>query len=90
MNYEGMCEVKLYFRRFPYQKEWRLFLSTDILMAFLGMIGIYCARWTIEVFFKEVKQHLKPGTCQSRDFDAQLTPVRHATFCISSLRIFEG
>ena len=78
VNYEGVGEVKLYFCRFPYQAEWRLFLSTDKSMTFLGMMEIYCTRWTIEVFFKEAKQHLKLGTCQSRDFDAQLA---HVTTC---------
>ena len=78
VNYKGVGEVKLYFCRFPYQREWRLFLSTDTSMAFLGMMEIYCSRWTIEVFFKEAKQHLKLETCQSRDFDAQLA---HVTTC---------
>ncbi len=78
VNYEGVGEVKLYFCRFPYQKDWRLFLSTDTSLAFLGMMEIYCVRWTIEVFFKENKQYLKLGTCQSRDFDAQ---IAHVTTC---------
>jgi len=78
VNYEGVGEVKLYFCRFPYQREWRLFLSTDTSLAFLGMMELYCVRWTIEVFFKEAKQHLKLGTCQSRDFDAQ---IAHVTTC---------
>lgn len=76
--YEGVGEVKLYFCRFPYQKEWKLYLSTDTSLAFLDMLEIYCVRWTIEVFFKEAKQHLKLGACQSRDFDAQ---IAHVTTC---------
>ena len=39
---------------------------------------IYATRWTIEVFFKEMKQHLRLGQCQSRDFDAQ---IAHVTTC---------
>ena len=78
VNYEGVGEVKLYFCRFSYQKKWRLFLSTDTSLSFLGMMEIYCGRWTIEVFFKETKQQLKLGTCQSRDFDAQ---IAHVTTC---------
>lgn len=78
VDYEGVGKIKLYFCRFPYQKEWRLFLSTDVSLAFLGMMEIYCVRWTIEVFFKEAKQHLKLGTCQSQDFDAQ---IAHVTTC---------
>ena len=78
VDYEGIGPVKLYFCRFPYQKKWRLFLSTDISLSLLSMLEIYSIRWTIEVFFKETKQHLKLGTCQLRDFDAQ---IAHITTC---------
>jgi hypothetical protein len=74
--YEGIDEtIKLYFCRFPYQKNWKLYLSTDPSLAFLEMMEIYAARWTIEVFFRETKQHLQLGRCQSRDFDAQIAHV---------------
>jgi len=36
------------------------------------MIEIYQTRWSIEVFFKESKQMLGLGRCQSNDFDAQI------------------
>jgi len=36
------------------------------------MMELYTTRWTIKVFFKEMKQHLRIGRCQSRDFDAQI------------------
>ncbi|MEA1961365.1 MAG: transposase [Bacillota bacterium] len=75
VDYEGVGEVKLYFCRYPYQKKWRLFLSTDTSLSFLSMMEIYCVRWTIEVLFKETKQHLQLGTCQSRDFDAQIAHI---------------
>lgn len=78
VDYEGIGKVKLYYCRFPYQKKWRLFLSTDTSLGFLSMMEIYSVRWTIEVFFKEAKQYLKLGTCQSRDFDAQ---IAHVTTC---------
>ncbi|MCL5972423.1 MAG: transposase [Firmicutes bacterium] len=41
---------------------------------------IYATRWTIAVFFKEMKQHLRRRQCQSRDFDAQIAHV--TTYCI--------
>jgi len=78
VDYEGIGKVKLFYCRFPYQKKWRLFLSTDTSLGFLSMMEIYSVRWTIEVFFKETKQYLKLGTCQSRDFDAQ---IAHVTSC---------
>ena len=36
------------------------------------MMEIYGIRWTIEVMFREAKQYLQLGTCQSQDFDAQI------------------
>jgi hypothetical protein len=36
------------------------------------MVEIYQTHWTIEVFFKESKQLLGFGKCQSNDFDAQI------------------
>ncbi|QQK74857.1 transposase [Salicibibacter cibarius] len=74
--YPGIDEtVKLFFCRFPYQKEWRLYLSTDISLSFIETMDIYSVRWTIEVFFRETKQHLRLGKCQSQDFDAQIAHV---------------
>ena len=78
VQYEGVGDVKLYLCRFPYQKQWRVFLSTDTSLSFVAMMEIYATRWTIEVFFKEMKQHLRLGQCQSRDFDAQ---IAHVTTC---------
>ena len=75
MPYEGVGEVQWYFCRFPYAKEWRLFLSTDTALSLVKMMKIYTVRWTIEGFFKEMKQHLRLGRCQSRDLDAQSAQV---------------
>jgi hypothetical protein len=82
VDYEGIGPVRLYFCRFPYQKEWRLFLSTDTSLSFLSMLEIYSVRWTIEIFFKEAKQHLKLGQCQSRDFDALNCPYDHLLYSL--------
>lgn len=75
VHYEGVGEVKLYISRFPYQKKWRIFISTDTSMDFVKMMEIYSTRWTVEVMFRELKQHLHLGKCQSRDFDAQIASV---------------
>ena len=73
--YEGIGDVKLYISRFPYQKKWRIFISTDISLDFVKMMEIYSIRWSVEVMFRELKQHLHLGKCQSRDFDAQIASV---------------
>ncbi|WP_255348675.1 transposase [Paenisporosarcina sp. TG20] len=39
------------------------------------MLEVYSVRWTIEVFFKETKQLLRLGKCQSQNFGAQIAHV---------------
>ncbi|MBU3134290.1 transposase [Clostridium gasigenes] len=75
VNYGDIGLVKLYISRFPYQKDWRIFISTDTNLKFVDMMEIYLIRWSIEVFFKEAKQNLGLCNCQSRDFDAQIANV---------------
>lgn len=75
VHYDGIGMVKLYICRFPYQKRWRIFLSTDTSVTFAQMMEIYSIRWTIEVFFREAKQQLGLGKCKSRDFDAQIASI---------------
>ena len=41
-------------------------------LSFQQTIEIYQIRWSIEVFFKETKQLLNLGGCQSSTFDAQI------------------
>jgi IS4 transposase len=47
-------------------------LTTNTKLTFEKAFEIYATRWTIEVFFKECKQYLRPDKCQSLDFDAQI------------------
>jgi predicted nucleic acid-binding Zn finger protein len=74
--------LKLFFSRQGTNGKWKVFLTTDTSLSFIKMIEIYQIRWTIEVFFKEAKQLLQLGKCQSNDFDAQIaettiTMVQH-------------
>ena len=47
-----------------------LFMRMTI--SFQRTIEMYSIRWNIEVLFKECKQHLNLGKCQSNTFDAQI------------------
>lgn len=74
--------LKLFFSKQGKNGKWKVFLTTDPSLSFIKMIEIYQIRWTIEVFFKEAKQLLQLGKCQSNDFDAQIaettiTMVQH-------------
>lgn len=64
--------VKLFFSKQGKNGKWKVFLTTNTTLSFIEMIKIYQLRWSIEVFFKEAKQLLGLGKCQSNDFDAQI------------------
>lgn len=68
--YKGF-PVQLFFSRFGKRAKWHLILTTDLSLGYLAMMKHYQVRWTIEVYFKESKQYLNLGKCQSEDLDAQ-------------------
>ena len=65
-------DVVLYCTRKGKRGNWKILLSTDLSANFNDTIAIYQIRWSIEVFFKECKQSLQLGKCQSKNFDAQI------------------
>ena len=74
VGYKNMM-VRLYFSQYGNQKTWNLLLTDNLLLSFDYAIKIYQIRWGIEVFFKEAKQYLRLGKCQSNDFDAQIADI---------------
>ncbi|NPD87073.1 transposase, partial [Lentimicrobium sp. L6] len=68
--------------------KWHTILSTNTNLSFIEIIEIYSIRWTIEVFFKEVKQLFKLGTCQSTNFDVQIaqTTIIMIQYLLTSIR----
>ena len=72
--YKGI-QVKLFFSRFNNQNNWSLLLTDNYSLTFDKAVEIYQIRWSIEVFFKEAKQYLNLGKCQSEDFDAQIADI---------------
>jgi hypothetical protein len=72
--YKGI-QIKLFFSRFNNQKDWSLLLTDNYKLAFDKAVEIYQIRWSTEVFFKEAKQYLHLGKCQSENFDAQIADI---------------
>jgi hypothetical protein len=64
--------IVLYFTRKGKRGNWKVLLNTDLSASFSDTIAIYQVRWSIEVFFKECKQSLQLGKCQSKNLDAQI------------------
>ena len=67
--------MKLFFSKIGNSVQWRLIVSSDLTLSYKKAMEIYQIRWTIEVFFKESKQYLNLGGCQSNDFDAQIADI---------------
>jgi hypothetical protein len=69
--YKGI-RVNLFYVCMGYCKTWKLLLTTDLEISFIKLVEVYQIRWSIEIFFKESKQYLNLGACQSTNFDAQI------------------
>ncbi len=74
VEYKGI-PIRLFFNKPGRRKNWELLVTTDVKLSFINALKIYRIRWGIEVFFKESKQHLLLGKCQSQDFDAQISDI---------------
>lgn len=72
-------QVKLFFCKTSRKGKWNVLLSTNLELGFEQAYKIYSIRWSIEIFFKESKQYLGMGKCQSQDFDAQIAST---TICM--------
>jgi len=71
IKYNGHL-MKLFFIRYGNQTKWRMIMTTNTKLSFKQCLEIYQIRWSIEVFFKEMKQYFGLEKCQSRDFDAHI------------------
>ena len=52
---------------------WQILISTHRAQSAIKIYEIYQNRWSIEVSYKELKQHFNYGKCQSRDFIGQIS-----------------
>lgn len=71
--------VKLFFCKTSRKGNWNVLMTTNLELTFEQAYKIYSIRWSVEVFFKESKQYLGLGKCQSQDFDAQ---IAHTSICM--------
>lgn len=83
VDFKGIS-VKLYFCKASRKGNWSGMMSTNTELAFEQAYKIYSTRWSVEVFFKESKQYLGLGKCQSQDFDAQIAST---TLCMIQYNI---
>jgi len=65
--------------------KWQCLITTDRQIGAIQAFKIYQNRWCIEVSYKELKQHLQLGKCQSLDFDAQIADVTQSLMAYNYL-----
>lgn len=74
VDYKG-TELKVFFVKMNGQNSWKMLIATDKTLSFTLAMKYYQIRWSIEVFFKDAKQNLHLGKCQSPDFDAHIASI---------------
>ncbi len=88
-------EVKVEFQGYPMKlffykskkrgTKWHAIITSDLKISGLRTFEIYQNRWSIEISFKELKQHLNYGKCQSTDFDAQISDITQSLMAYNFL-----
>ena len=81
-------KVKIFISKRGKRGAWHTILTTNTKLTFTKAMEIYSIRWTIEVFFKETKQLLGLGKCQSTNFDVQVaqTTITMIQYLLISLK----
>lgn len=81
-------KVKVFISKRGVNGAWHTIITTNTKLTFKKAMEIYSTRWTIEVFFKEAKQLLGLGKCQSTNFDVQVaqTTITMVRYLLISLR----
>jgi len=64
--------VNLFFVKLGSGSKWKAFITNDLELGFNKLMENYHIRWSVEVFFKDAKQHLQLGKCQCNNFDSQI------------------
>jgi hypothetical protein len=64
--------VNLFFVKLGSGSKWKAFITNDLELGFIKLMETYHIRWSIEIFFKDAKQHLQLGKCQCNNFDSQI------------------
>ncbi len=72
-------QVSLIFSQVEHRAKFAFFICTDPDMEPVEVIKTYAKRWSIEMFFRDAKQHLGLGKEQNRDFDAV---IAHISFVV--------
>lgn len=74
-EYKGIPIKLFFYQERTANAKWEAIVSTQTTLNEIRVWQLYQNRWAIEVSYKELKQDLKFGSCQSLDFNAQIADV---------------
>lgn len=87
VTFEGV-ELRLFFIQYGKSNDWHVILTTDRSLSFIKAFEYYQIRWNTEVMYRESKQYLGLGKCQSTDFDAQIADCTLALATYTMLTLY--
>jgi len=87
-SYKGI-DIQIFLVCMQGQQSWQALICTDKKCSFIKAVEIYQIRWSIEVFFKDSKQYLNLGKCQSTNFDAQIATITLCCMNYTSLALIK-
>ena len=79
--------VRIFYVRSSKRAPWCAIITTDTSLDFIRAYKIYSMRWAIEVIYKDCKQNLGLGKCQSRNFTAQIAHTTIAFLQYNALSV---
>ena len=88
VTFEGV-ELRLFFIQYGRSTDWHIILTTDRSLSFTKAFEYYQIRWNTEVMYRESKQYLGLGKCQSTDFDAQIADCTLALATYTMLTLYK-
>jgi Transposase DDE domain len=85
VQHQGVELRIFFFKEKRNGSKWQALITTDKQIGAIQAYKVYQNRWAIEVSFKDLKQYLGFGKCQSRDFDAQIADCTHSLMAYNYL-----
>jgi hypothetical protein len=83
--FKGVSYQIIYFKERKRGTKWQAIITTDKELSAQRAYKIYQTRWAIESGYKELKQLLSYGKCQSQDLDAQIADATHCLMVFNML-----
>jgi len=91
---EPLGSVKMCFYKYPKNKKFKVIITTDTKLSEMEILGLYLRRWSIEVIFKDLKQHFGYDQSKSSKYAPQIADltircVFYVMFCYLKDNNFE-